>query len=128
MNRLLDERGFSILEAVIIVAIIAICLIPMMGMFPYQLVNSRSMENYTQDISLARKKTEEIKTRLFSDFQGTITPLTGDFSSDSFPNYEYEVQLSSRAPADTICTLKVKVWETSRPQDIFEINTKIARR
>lgn len=127
MNRLLNESGFSILEAIAVIAIISICLVPLMGMFPLQLVNSRSMENYTQDISLARKKTEEIKTRLFSDFQATI-PDSGSFSSDSFPNYNYEVQLSSRTAADTICTLKVKVWETSRPQDIFEVNTKIARR
>lgn len=131
-KNLCSDGGFSILEVIVVIAVLAICLIPLMAMFPVQLGNSRHLENYTQDISLATKKTDEFKSILYNNFgkDFLLSELDGDFTSEGFTDFRFQAVITpeNRTLADTICNLTVKVWRISDPGDDFEVSTKIARR
>ena len=92
VRRLLkDERGYSLIEVMVSIIILALAIIPMVGMFDMGLNGVTASSHYDKARTLANLKLEEAKNLPFTDVEdnfpeaGITTPYDG---SDWFTRRE----------------------------------------
>lgn len=112
-------RGFTFIEVLATIVIIAVGLIGIMNWLPLAIETKIKTEQRTRAIFLAQKNIEEAKRRLLYDFNSSISwsvdegfTCSGDVTSDSLD----------------LKTLSISVWHIESPQDITTFYTKVARR
>ena len=104
-----EERGYSLIEVMVSIMILAIAILPMMSMFDMGLNSATAGSNYDKARALANLKLEEAKSLPFTDVKDTFPvagstpdstsgyydsnfiPVTGTASAD-FTNFDYRVQ------------------------------------
>jgi prepilin-type N-terminal cleavage/methylation domain-containing protein len=118
---LIEERGYSLVEVMASIIILAIAIIPMVGMFDMGLHSATRGSNYDKARSLANLKMEEAKSLPFANLRDNFpeavgTPDTSDPDTEpGFPNsmtYVIEKQYMDEPPKDT-------VDDPANPEDFF---------
>jgi prepilin-type N-terminal cleavage/methylation domain-containing protein len=113
-KRLKNEHGYTLVEVMVSIILLAIAIIPMAGMFDMGLNSATKGSQYDKARTLANLKMEEAKGRSFSSVEtsfpvsgATITSgsytsawltETGPASAD-FTNFQYRVQKQYMAQA-----------------------------
>lgn len=126
----MNNKGFTLVEVLIVIVLLSLCLIPLMGLFPIQVTHSRSSENFTKDMSLGQKKMEEVKSLLYANFDSFLPgpPINSNFSSEGFPDFEYSLAISDDVADGNLKKIDLTVWPTSNTKDKLNLQTKVARR
>ncbi len=83
----LNNRGITLIEVIVTVAIIGLALIPTMDIFVAGKRNSSVAGGETTAVNLAQEKLEDA---LNSDFNSLVSG-TGNFGA-GFPGYHYEIE------------------------------------
>jgi prepilin-type N-terminal cleavage/methylation domain-containing protein len=100
LKRLRDEAGYSLIEVMASIMILAIAIIPMAGMFEMGLRSATAGSNYDKARALANLKMEEAKNLSFADVEndfpeaGNPTPYdepSAWLSEANFTNLEYRI-------------------------------------
>src|SRR3712207_2198551 len=101
-RRLREESGYSLVEVMVSIIILAIAIIPMMTMFDMGLQGATTNSNYDKARTLANLKLEQAKNLPFVDVEnnfpqaGTPTPYDGAawFTEPGaeFANLQYTVE------------------------------------
>ena len=101
-RRLREESGYSLVEVMVSIIILAIAIIPMMTMFDMGLQGATTNSNYDKARTLANLKLEQAKNLPFVDVEnnfpqaGTPTPYDGAawFTEPGadFTNFQYTVE------------------------------------
>jgi len=113
-----DEAGYSLVEVMASIVILAIAILPMVGMFDVGLKSVTQSSNYDKARALANLKLEQAKGLPFDTVENnfpesapTTTPYTsGNYQSvwkdpgGDFPNLEYmiEKQYMAQPPTDSV--------------------------
>jgi Tfp pilus assembly protein PilV len=108
-KRLKNEVGYSLVEVMVSIIILAIGILPLIGMFDMSLNSATTGSNYDKARALANLKMEEAKSMPFVDleedfpvnpstpdlatgyYDSGFIPETGPASAD-FTNFEYRVE------------------------------------
>lgn len=110
-KRLQEEHGYSLVEVMASIIILAIAIIPMVGMFDMGLNSATRGSNYDKARSLANLKMEEAKSLPFANVRDNFpeavgTPDTSDPEMEpGFPNsmtYVVEKQYMDQPPKGTV--------------------------
>ena len=141
-----DESGFTMLEIVASVAILAIAIIPMLGLFAGAPVLHAQREQQTRAVFLAQKKVEELKHEMALDFdaeryggsgkygEGDYQKSAGYSTDFTAPDTKFRYTVS-HDEGTNIKELTITVWyddDANNVQDDGEqglgTTTKVARR
>lgn len=72
-----DNRGFSVIEALVVISILSVTIFFIVSIFPSGLANSQFAVSETTAVNLAQSKIEEIVGTSYGDLQvGTTTEAT----------------------------------------------------
>jgi prepilin-type N-terminal cleavage/methylation domain-containing protein len=71
-KRLKNEAGYSLVEVMVSIIILAIGIIPLVGMFDMGLRSATTGSNYDKARALANLKMEEAKSRTFAEVEGNF--------------------------------------------------------
>lgn len=129
-----EESGYSLVEVMVSILILAIAIIPMVGMFDMGLKSATRGGNYDKARTLANLKLEQAKSMYFvkvkEDFPETPTPPTpattynvlGHYQSGwktesgaDFTNVEYQVEKQFMQEPPTAPTLASANFEKCDP-------------
>ena len=69
-----NESGYSLVEVMVAIMLLAVAIIPMVGMFDAGLKAATQGGNYDKARALANAKLEEIKTQNYSQVRSTYPP------------------------------------------------------
>jgi prepilin-type N-terminal cleavage/methylation domain-containing protein len=98
----IEERGYSLVEVMVSIIILAIAIIPMVGMLDMGLRSATASSSYDKARTLANLKMEEAKSLPFDSSDTTVQDL-----KDNFP------EASSEPPtAYTAGTYETPTWKT----------------
>lgn len=86
-----DRKGFSLLEVMVAVVILAFGLLAIMHLFPIGLRASKISQDTTVATFLAQQKIEELRNTKYADIDDT--PLTATFASP-FSNFTWTKSVS----------------------------------
>jgi len=101
--------GFSYLELVLAMAILAICIIPAARMLPTLLAGQRGLETRYQLSLVAQEKLEEAVLSLQNDFGDAY--YWGSLGDRGQPNLHYVVDVDvSAAAGGRYATVRVEAW------------------
>ena len=127
----MNRRGFTLIEVLASVVLIAVAIIPVAEALTQGLVISAKEERLTKVIFLADRKMEEIIGKVIYDYN-TDRDESGNFSEygDLDPSYsEYKYTVDDSVIEDNDSKLKkieVKVWHDDG--ESITLDTKIAER
>ena len=108
-KRLIEESGYTLIEVVVAIVLLAVAILPMFGMFDMALNGATQSSNYDKARTLANLKMEEAKSMPFVDVKDNfpVNPSTPDTAtgyydsgfisetgpaSADFTNFEYRVE------------------------------------
>src|SRR5215208_7113999 len=103
-RRLGGESGYSLVEVMVAIMLLAIAIIPMVGMFDAGLRASTTGSNYDKARALAGKQLEIAKSKPYADVRDSfpVSPSTpdattgvyqsGDLTDPAFPDFKYTVR------------------------------------
>ena len=128
------KRGFTLIEVLASIVLIALVLIPIMTIVPQMIENSLKSERLTKVIFLAERKTEEVMGELINNFGASIA-TSGNLGG----NYEYTVALAQDGsiPIADLKIITVRVWYDEDGDGTFDddmelitiaLDTKVADR
>lgn len=117
MNTQRANRGFTLLEVMVSLAIIATVLVTLLGTHLMSLNLAQKNKEQTMMAMLARRKMEELFTIPFE----SISNDSGDFGPE-YPTYEWEVSVE-KADIDNLKNVKITV---SSPDGSFVLETAVA--
>ena len=116
-RRLNEEAGYSLVEVMVSIIILAIAILPMVGMFDMGLQSATRGSNYDKSRALANLKLEEAKSLPFPSLQNNFpvagsTPNLASGYYDSgfipagadFTNFQYRVR-KQYVPRFELCSL-----------------------
>lgn len=109
------KKGFTLIEIVISMAILAIGLVGILSLFPVGFDSARRSMNLTQASLYAQEKLAEIKTDGFPE----VNTTKGDFAD---PNYKWELVVSDEAPAGYLRKVELTVkwnYKNKPHQEVF---------
>jgi type IV pilus assembly protein PilV len=109
------KKGFTLIEIVISMAILAIGLVGILSLFPVGFDSARRSMNLTQASLYAQEKLAEIKKDGFPD----LTPINGEFAD---PNYKWEQAVSDEVPAGYLRKVELTVkwnYKNNVHQEMF---------
>jgi len=130
----MNEKGFTLLEVILSVAILSVALIPMMDLIPRTLTNSLKSERETKVAFLAEQKIEEVKSQAINNFgiDYTISPSSPGYVAFANPTYKYSVTDNAGA---SIKEIVVSVWydadgggSANGDEETIQLSTKVAKR
>lgn len=111
MSRVNTDKGFTLLEVMISLAILSVALTAVIGVNIGAMAISGKSRGIIIAASLARSKMfdieEELRIKGFPDFD---EQLDGDFDAEGHPDYKWVAQI-----------IKIKLPEYSAPQDIVSV-------
>lgn len=123
--------GFTLIEVLASIALIAVALIPIMVIVPQMIENSLKSERLTKVIFLVENKTEEVKRDAIYDFSTSCDESVTAFTSP-YGDYKYTV---SDDEGTEIKVIQVQVWYDEDTDNILDsgedsivLDTKIADR
>ena len=125
-----DERGFTMLEILVSVAIMAIAVVPLLGLLTSAPVLHQQREQQMRAAFLAQLRLEEVKQKITvgfdNDYDRSTDPLVDDFPATDDPD---------TSDVDNLKVITVEVLYDMNgdciPDDIeqkVELKTKVARR
>jgi len=124
-------KGFTIIEVLASIVLLATALIPIMVIVPQMIDNSLKSEKLIKVLFLGEKKTEEVKREAINSFSVSRDEPVSTFVS---PYGDYKYTVSDDEGAD-IKVIQVQVWydedgdNTRNHNEVFiVIDTKIANR
>jgi prepilin-type N-terminal cleavage/methylation domain-containing protein len=124
-ERLRDQSGYSLVEVMVSIIILAVAILPMVGMFDMGLRSATNGSNYDKARTLANLKMEEAKSLTYATVKNSF-PVTGSTpntttgyydsgfipesgpASAEFTNFEYRVQKQYMKQPDTTPTTPSK--------------------
>lgn len=104
----IKKEGFSLIEILIAIGILAACLTPIIKMFSVGLLVKQERGEITRSLFFCGKKMEEVKAKLEYNFTTAIT-TEGNFSDDGFSNYRFKVELND-VIFDKLKAIKTTAW------------------
>ncbi len=113
-----SNKGFTLLEVMVALAIIATALVTLLGTHLMSLNLAQRNKEQTISALLARQKMEELFTVPFD----SLASDSGDFGSD-YPHYEWELNVEK---GDIENLKKVKIL-IKYPDGQFELETCVAK-
>ncbi|MGB3681226.1 MAG: prepilin-type N-terminal cleavage/methylation domain-containing protein [Rubrobacteraceae bacterium] len=119
-RRLQSESGYSLVEVLVAIVILAIAIIPMVGMFDAGLRAASTSGNYDKARSLANANLETIKAKTFSDAGNVSTCPVSRPSFTCSVNKAY-VYLQNTG-SDTVV---FKDSGTGDPKDMLKVNVTV---
>lgn len=118
---MMKNKGFTLIEIIISLTILAVALIPMIQMIPGGLVLRAKIERVTKITFLAQKKMEEQVNFFQYDFDHdsslSFDPGPTDFSSLGFPGFKFKIVVNV-VVTNKLKSLKVTVWYDSDSDDV----------
>jgi general secretion pathway protein I len=112
-----SNKGFTLLEVMVALAIIATVLVALLGTHLMSMNLAHKNKEQALTAMLARQKMEELFTVPFESLAGA----SGDFGPD-YPEYAWEVFVEE-AETDNLKNVKITV---SSPENSFALETSIA--
>lgn len=112
------DKGFTLLEVMVALAIIATALVTLLGTHLLSLNLAHRHKEQTMATMLARQKMEELLTTPFE----SLTSDAGDFGSEH-PGYKWETEVED-AEKDNLKRVKILI---KLPESDFELDTFISR-
>ena len=111
-----EERGFSLLELIIAVGVLAIGLVGVLQIFPVGLRASKRAGTITRAAFLAQNKMEEVKMAGFDAITELPTriPLSGSESDFEWEIFIEEVELDGLESSDDMRKVMITVTWTER--------------
>lgn len=109
------KKGFTLIEIVISMAILAIGLVGILSLFPVGFDSARRSINLTQAALYAQEKLAQIKRDGFQD----LVSKKGDFAD---PNYKWELVVSDETPAGYLKKAELTVtwnYKNKPHQEVF---------
>ncbi|UCD56585.1 MAG: type II secretion system minor pseudopilin GspI [Candidatus Hydrogenedentota bacterium] len=113
-----SNRGFTLLEVIVALGIIATALVTLLGTHLMSLNLAQKHREQTLATLLARQKMEEIMTIPFD----SLATDSGEFGS-AYPNYEWKLDVED---TDTENLKKIRIV-IKLPDEEFELETLVAR-
>ncbi|MBI5118602.1 type II secretion system minor pseudopilin GspI [Candidatus Poribacteria bacterium] len=114
-----SNTGFTLLEVMVALSIVAVALVTLLGTHMMSLDLARKNKEQTLTALLARQKMEEALTTSFD----TLAEDSGDFAP-AHPEYKWELEVEK---AETENLKKVKII-IKHPDGEFELETMVARK
>jgi general secretion pathway protein I len=118
MNAHRSNRGFTLLEVMVALAIIATALVTLLGTHLTNLNLAYENQEQTMAAMLARQKMEEILVLPFD----SVTDDSGDFGPDQ-PGYKWELEVEN-ADIDNLKKVRILI---KLPDGDFALETSVAR-
>lgn len=112
MKRSRRHKGFTLIEIVISLAILAVGLLALLALFPVGFDAAKRSANMTQATFFAQQKIEEIKMMGFP-----VTAASGGFSDS---NYKWRVAVSNENPQGYLQKVTLTVAWTYKNRDYEE--------
>jgi len=123
-------RGFTLIEIIIALTILAIGLVSLAAYLPVALEASRKGSDLTKAAIIAQSLLEEVKTSTYTDITGADDTwhTNGSFKSYSdFPGFEYRINVSPLGPVDIKdITITVR-WQFKGKNNTQIFETKIVK-
>lgn len=120
------KAGFTILEAMIAVVILAVALLALLRVMPVGIKGSKLAEETTIATMLAQRKIEETRAGTFPA-AGTTT---GNFTTEGYPNFEYIRDVTIVTPTTYLREVTVSIyWPAGKPaaeQRVVGFTTNVA--
>jgi prepilin-type N-terminal cleavage/methylation domain-containing protein len=111
MNKM--SKGFTLIEVVISLVILAVALVPMIQMLPGGLIMREKIERITKITFLAQKKMEEqvnfFQYNFDHDSSPSFDPGPTDLGAIGFPGFKFKVAINELV-TDKLKSIKVTVW------------------
>lgn len=122
------EKGFTLIEVMVAVAILAICLVAIMQLFSGGLRSSKMSKDYTRAVIYAKEKMEETLLKPASgsgDFSDNLTRNKFRWEAEVSPYTEaFLTGLGSENKPLDLIKIKVKVlWTDNDKQKFIELTT-----
>lgn len=128
------SNGFTMLEVLAAIAILAITVVPLVGLLSTAITIHVQREQETRAAFLAQLKLEEIKNIVTLDFGSDYNKPAGDATDFPAPNSRFRYTVTDNVDPD-IKDITVRVWcdkDGNGTPDVDEqavqLDTKIARR
>lgn len=127
----MNKKGFTLIEVLAAIILIAVALIPIMTIVPQMIENSLNTEKLTKVIFLAEKMMEETKRDAINDYDN----FDGNASATKFdPSEDYKYKVSDDRGSG-IRVIQIEVWHdedgnnaADSGEQSITLNTKIADR
>ena len=128
--------GFTLIEVLASVALIAAAIIPIARALTQSLVISTKEERLTKVIFLAERKTEELKNKILYDFDTDRDQGATAFTDSGYSEYKYIVDDEVIENEDSrLKQIQVQVWHDEDDDSTIDSNeesitldTKVAER
>ncbi len=118
MNNRTSYKGFTLLEVMVALAIIATALVTLLGTHLMSLNLAQKNKEQTLEVMLARQKMEELFTVPFE----SVNSDSGDFAPEH-PEYKWEISVEN-SDNDYLKNVKITV---SSPEHALELYTAVAK-
>ncbi|MCX5749508.1 MAG: prepilin-type N-terminal cleavage/methylation domain-containing protein [Candidatus Saganbacteria bacterium] len=119
-----SKAGFTLLEMVIVLAVLSLGLLPIMLLFSSGITASSDATNRSVAVQLAQQKMEQIKGLSYSDIESTSEAF-GQISG--FSNFSRAVTSSTAEGSPDLIDVKVNVqWQSGPSIGSYEVETFIA--
>ncbi|HHY13460.1 MAG TPA: type II secretion system protein [Thermoanaerobacterales bacterium] len=103
-----NEKGFTLIELILAVAILAIIITPMFGLFSETFNNNRIAKGKTEAVALAQSKIEELKTLDFNELSVMVGNPQEEIPISEYPKFNRSVNVSVEEPG--LLNIQVKVY------------------
>ena len=113
-----SNKGFTLLEVMVALAIIATALVTLLGTHMMSLNLAQKNKEQTISALLARQKMEELFTTPFD----SLANDSGDFGAD-YPHYEWELDVE-KGDIENLKKVKIVI---RYPDGQFELETSVAK-
>ena len=125
------KQGFTLIEVLASIVLIAVALIPIMMIVPQMIENSLNNEQLTKVIFLGESKIEEVKRDAINNFAASRDEAVTAFASP-YGDYKYTVSDDEGAG---IKVIQVRVWYDENgnnmrdsTEELITLDTKVTDR
>jgi len=153
-KRLREESGYTLVEVMVSIIILAIAILPMAAMFDMGLSSATTSGNYDKARALANLKLEQAKSLPFDSDDNTIQDLKDDFPFealasetptayddgvflsgpmddpdedywDNFTGFEYEIEKRYMCPPDAASPSQNWSSDCPTPTDLIKVTVTV---